>query len=123
MDMMTVGDIAGELGLSQFAIQEVQRIGRMDSRKPRLLCVTCADKSTKFDFLRKSRDLRYSQKYKKCFINPDMTFSQREKNWKLRSELKEKRDQGLDVIIRNGNVVLRQDVTSSERKQNFPDGF
>ena len=122
-DKDTVRDIVTELGLSPMNISDTQRIGKIDSKKPRLLCVTCADKSSKFDLLRSAKELRNSEKYKHCFINPDMTYAEREKNRKLRSEVKEKRQQGLDVIIRNGKVVLRRDAASSGVGQNFRQGF
>ena len=97
-DRKTVHELARVLGLSYFSIQETQRIGKIDSSKPRLLCTTCADKNTKFDFLRSARDLRKSEKYKHCFINPDLTFAQREKNRTLRRELNEKREPHRDLM-------------------------
>ena len=120
-DKSTVRDIIRDLSLDVFDIEETQRIGKIDStrKKPRLLCVTCSDKASKYDLLRSAKELRNIDKYKNIYINPDLTFIQREKNRNLRKELKEKREEGLDVIIKNGQVVLRRDAVSGSGGRNF----
>ena len=81
-------------------------------RKDQDLCFTCSDKASKFDFLRSAKELRKSEKYKNIYINPDLTYIQRERNRKLRNELKEKREKGFDAVIKNGKVMLRRDAES-----------
>ena len=122
-DRNLVQEVAKELDLLPFDIKEVQRIGKIDSKRPRLLCVTCSDESSKHNLLRSGKHLRNSRKFKHCYINPDMTLIQRENNRKLRKELNEKRQQSLDVVIRNGRVVLRQDLPASGNGKNFHQGF
>ena len=122
-DNNTVRDIISDLGLNEIVIEDTQRIGKIDLKRPRLLCVTCSDKASKFDLLRSAKELRKFDKYRNIFINPDLTFIQREKNRKLRKELEDKREQGLDVIIRAGQVILRQDAVSGQSVRNFHNGF
>ena len=112
-DRNAVKNLVLDLGLEDVQIEETQRIGKIDSKRPRLLCITCSDKASKFELLRSAKELRKSEKYENVYINPDLTFMQRETNRKLRIELKEKREQGLDAIIKNGKVMLRRDVVSA----------
>ena len=117
-DRSAVCEIISDLGLDDVDF-ETQRIGKTDSKRPRLLCVTSSDKASKFELQRSAKELRKSEKYRNIYINPDLTFIQREKNRKLRNELKEKREQGLDVFIKNGKVMLRRDAVSTSRGRNF----
>ena len=53
--------------------------------------------------------------FKYCYINPDRTPAQRAKDKELRETLKLKRKEGLDMVIKGGRLVLRDDSKS----QNF----
>ena len=105
-DEDVVDELADELGITDYKIQDTFRIGK-NLRQPRLLRVTFADVSTKWTFIRKSKRLRDSENFKRCFIKPDFTFHERERNKKLREELQQKRKDGKDWIIRNGMIYLR----------------
>ena len=70
----------------------------------------------KNEFLRKARTLRDSVAFKNYYINPDITFNQRTRD--LRKLLKEKKDAGYDVIIKNGKLVERNEQ-SRGLLQNF----
>ena len=112
-DTALVGELACELGLVGFAPEQVTRIGRLTSTRPRLLRVKCRSVDAKFSLLRQSKKLRDSTRFREVFINPDLTKAQRADNASLRSELKERKKKGEKVIICNGQIV---DVSSS---QNF----
>jgi hypothetical protein len=45
----------------------------------------------------------------KVYINPHLTRMQSEAEKVLREELKQRKDAGDDVVIKNGKVVLRND--------------
>ena len=77
------------------------------STKPRLLRVTLENVEVKKQILMKAKHLRDSVdgNLSKVFISPDLTPKEREANRKLREELKARRDQGENVVIRNGKIV------------------
>ncbi len=85
--------------------EHLHRIGNNVSKGPRLIRVICSGESVKKDILRKAKQLRYRSAHTNVFINPDLTFQQRDENKHLRNELKARRSQGENVIIRNGKVV------------------
>lgn len=109
-DRNKVLEIAAELCVDGFGVEDCHRFGKIDLGRPRLLSVTCSDKASKLNILRSARNLRGIDEYRHCYINPDLTLMQRNANKKLLLELKEKRNRGLDVIIKRGRVVPRQSV-------------
>ena len=86
------------------------RIGKINSSKPRLLKVVCANAESKRAILFKAKSLREREEYKHVYVNPDLTPAQQAQNKALREELRMRRNLGEDVIIRRGTIV---------RKQNF----
>ena len=86
------------------SITRIHRIGRQEKEKHRLVRVVLDEDDAKA-ILRKAKDLRDSSKYDKIFINPDLTPFQREISKKLRDELKRRRIQGEEVIIRSGKII------------------
>lgn len=107
-DLRKVTAILEELKIEKFHIKKIYRIGR-NLQKQRLMCVTLEDISTKQEILRKANLLRNSNEFKRCFVNPDFTFSQRKSNQELRRLQKEKRAEGEDVVIKNGRLIRRED--------------
>ena len=116
-DANQVKAIARELKVDHYEIKDVYRVGG-NARRPRLACVVFKEVSMKNEFLRKARTLRDSVAFKNCYINPDLTFNQRMKERDLRKLLKEKKDAGYDVIIKDGKLVERNEQ-SRGRLQNF----
>ena len=103
-DAESVKDLLVELDAQDCSIEEMTRIGRIDTSKPRLLRVKC-EVEDKFKMLRQARKLRDSSNFKNVYINPDMTRFQRQKNAELRAELRRRREAGEKVGIRRGQVV------------------
>lgn len=108
-DLLTVKRLFSTLDNStkKDLISAVVRIGKITSSRPRLLKVICCDSETKRTLLSKSKDLRNFEQYKNVYINPDLTPLQQVKNNKLREELRNRRNLGEDVTIRNGRVVIK----------------
>ena len=87
------------------------RLGKkLDADKPRLLKVTLDSSETKRQVLTKAKTLRNSNRsdLQKVYVSPDLTPKEREANKKLRAELKSRRDEGEEVIIRNGKIVVAE---------------
>ena len=87
--------------------EQVHRIGNNTSKGPRLIRVTCGEKSVKRDILQRAKQLRNLPAYTNVYINPDLTIRQREENKRLRNEFKARKSRGENVMIRNGKVVER----------------
>ena len=105
-DSAVVTEMARELGVDNFVPRQVERIGRINGNGPRLLRIKCPNMNVKVTLLRQSKKLRHSARFRKVYINPDLTKRQREKSAKLRSELRRRRDAGEKVFIRGDRVVV-----------------
>ena len=99
-------------------IVEVHRIGRQkqgqgdtesqESRRPRPLLIKLQDTKLKWEIIRNGKKIKDSriEHLKRAVIVPDQTHKEREKNRKLREELKAKRDNGEEGwYIRKGQLV------------------
>lgn len=91
-------------------IEHVHRIGNNVSKGPRLIRVTCSGESVKKDILRRAKQLRNLPVHSNVYINPDLTLQQRDENKRLRNEVKARRSQGENVMIRNGKIVERRNI-------------
>ena len=83
------------------------RVGKRLENKPRMLIVKLESEAIKWDVLKMAKVLRESENemIKNVYINKDLTLQEREKNKKLREELKQRRAQGENVIISKGKCV------------------
>lgn len=61
----------------------------------------------KQEILRRSRELRKSDQYKRVYINADLTPMQRQKQREMQIKLQHRRTRGEDVIIYRGKVQSR----------------
>ena len=89
---------------------EVSRIGKISQDRPRLLRVsglTCRNKS---HALKQRRKLKASDKFKKVYINSDLTRQQQEEDKELRKELRERRGLGENVVIYNNKVMHKNEI-------------
>lgn len=117
IDSGAVQDIFREMGLDNIKIREVCRLGRTIPGRSRLLKVKCADTVSRNEVLRKSYVLRNSEKYKKVYINKDLTIAEQRRNKQLRDELNRRRGDGELVVIRKGKIVnIEENVGSKEAK-------
>jgi hypothetical protein len=105
-----VHGVCQHIGVEFKNISDSVRLGRQTLthvNKPRLLRITCSSVEAKFEMLKKAISLRRSDEYKGIYINPDLTAKQQQEARDLRTELKVRRENGEDVIIRRGKIVNR----------------
>lgn len=90
------------------AVSKCHRIGRYMTGKVRLLRVVLKDEETKQSILVKAKQLRNTPSYRNIYVNPDLTTIQRNADKMLREELKRRKNEGHDVIIRRNKIVARK---------------
>ena len=100
------------VGLPEVRISETRRVGRTGSGKSRPLKVKLKDSSIKPVLLRKAKQLKNHPTFKHVFISMDLTKRQQEQRSRLRKELKERREQGEDVVIYNGQIRERDSLSN-----------
>ena len=79
-----------------------------DILKPRPLQLVLPDPNSKNGILKNSRNLRDS-KYQQISVRPDLTRKQQEIDYKLRQQLRQRKDKKEDVIIYKGEIIQRRD--------------
>lgn len=103
--------VCAALGMEEAKeVDDLRRIGKVQTRKPRLLRVVCRNASTKFAILKKAKQLKTVHELKGIYINPDRTRTEQEMNRLLQEELKRRRNAGENVAIYRNRVVLKSDV-------------
>ena len=93
------------------------------SEKPRLLKVTVDSVETKRKILFKAKSLRNSKsdKLSNIYVTPDLTSKEREAGKKLRDELRARRSEGEEVMIRGGKIVEARKSSFRGLSGEFPD--
>ena len=111
-DRDAVKELADEIGVKDLDLltNQVSRIGPLNtsSSRPRLLRVKCDTMEDKFSMLRLSKKLRNCEEYQGIYVNLDLTLKQRELGKIQRQELKRRREAGEDVVIRRGQIIVKQ---------------
>ena len=107
-DIMICEEILSELEVGNVFIEKVVRLGKNDNSKIRPVLMRLRNEKEKWNILGRAKQLKNSEKYKGVYITRDMTEKEREEDKILRTELKERRDNGEDVQIKNGVVVKRR---------------
>ena len=92
------------------------RLGKNDENSLiRPVLMRLRNEKEKWIILGRAKHLKNSEKYQRVYITRDMTEKERSEDKTLRTELKERRDNGEDVQIKNGVVVKRRkNVTLGE---------
>ena len=98
------------IGCDDVDIEVIFRLGRSVCGKARPVRVTLGKRSDKAGIMRKSRDLRTSDKFKTVFISNDKTKLQQAEWSNLRKELLRREELGENVVIYNGKVRLRNSL-------------
>ena len=109
-DEKAVEDLLAEIEVWSGDVTGIKRLGKVKDGHPRLLCVTFRDVSRKHEVLRKAKLLRDSSQFKRVYVQPDLTRMQQAIDWKLRKELKDRRDKGEDVVLFGGVVRQRHEL-------------
>ena len=99
-----------QLGLDEgeCVITDTVRVGQSQDNKPKILIVKLASRECRNKILRNAPKLRnYSPANSnyKIYVSPDYTRKQREFQKDLRQKLKERRENGEQVVIRRGEIV------------------
>ena len=90
------------------AVNDIIRLGPKKNNTIRPLKVSFQDINVKRDILGKAKLLAHGP-HKNVFISPDLTPQQREKDRKLRAELKSRRGDGeTELYINKGKIVQRK---------------
>jgi hypothetical protein len=91
-------------------IEEVQRIGRYQEGKIRPLRVKIKTFEARNEILKRARDLKGLEQFKKVFIAPDLTRKQQEVDKELRDKVKQFREEGhSNVKIKQGKVIKNEE--------------
>lgn len=118
-DNETIKALAEELGVEQQSFK-TQRIGKIVPQRPRLIRIKCDRLEVKYDMLRKAKELRKSDFFRKVYIAPDLTPIQQNYQKKLRDELKKRREDGeSNLMIHRGKIIDR----NSRRERSFRHAF
>jgi hypothetical protein len=113
-DRKCMEDILTSLHCDEIDIKQVIRLGKRPSaediqngRKPRPLKVVFADEKSKNGVLEQARNLRKTQ-YVGVFMVQDMTPSERQQRKSLVKERDRRKENGEDVVIVQGKILLRK---------------
>lgn len=122
-DLTTVNQVCNNLLIqTPDSYSEVRRMGnpRVDN-KPRPVVVKfhACDGEKRKTLLMKAKELNQldvSNPFRKIYIRPDLTIKQLTESRKLQDELKARRENGEDVVIRNMKVVSRRGYQGTKTK-------
>ncbi|KAK3886243.1 hypothetical protein Pcinc_009597 [Petrolisthes cinctipes] len=106
----------GKLGVKDAKIQRIFRIGRITTGKVRPVIMEMNEVGIKWELVKRSKKLKNNddQVTQKIIIAPDLTKREREENDRLREELRHKRQNGGQWIIRKGKVVRMHEVVGEQ---------
>lgn len=109
-----------QLGIPRdnFEVNETIRVGAQEANKPRALIVKLKSLNSKVNILKKAPTLRnyaVPNSTLKIYIAPDLTMKQREFQKELRDELKIRRENGEQVIIKRNKIVPSDRPNPSRR--------
>ena len=82
-----------------------KKSGANDQLRP--ILVKLRYEEEKWQILGRSKHLRNSE-YDKVYINRDMSKEEREEDARLREELNEMRGEGIQCMIKNGQIIRRR---------------
>ncbi|KAK3879156.1 hypothetical protein Pcinc_016250 [Petrolisthes cinctipes] len=106
----------GKLGVKDAKIQRIFRIGRITTGKVRPVIMEMNEVGIKWELVKRSKKLKNNddQVTQIIIIAPDLTKREREENDRLREELRHKRQNGGQWIIRKGKVVRMHEVVGEQ---------
>ena len=84
--------------------KNIIRLGRKKSDRPRPIRIILNDEEMKRDILKKCKNLRDSP-YKHISVQDDLTREEQEKQYKLRQELRKRKEEGQKVRIYRGEII------------------
>ena len=119
-DERQVNNVMKEIGVD-VGEYETTRLGAPDDKrsKPRPLKMTCKIAEKRDEILRKARNLKNSEEYKKMKvgISADKTLAERNKDKALFDERKRRTEEGEDVVIYRGQVMTKDEAAKKGWRQ------
>ena len=103
-------------------IRNIKRVGTQSDERPRIIIIECSNSDLKRFLLQNSFKLKNHRliNNRNVFLTPDMTKNQLEDDRKLREELRRRRDNGENVFIRKGQIVLRSSFPNPQTHHSSP---
>lgn len=90
-------------------VSVVERIGKADNDKTRPLRIKLLQFESKAEIMKRAKDLKENDSFKKVVITPDLTRKQQIKDKELRTKLKEFRENGIqNCKISKGKIVKNE---------------
>ena len=89
--------------LTEIEVKTAIRIGKKSEDKPRPLIITL--NSEREQVLRRARLIRRYKDWQNVFIDPDRTPLEQEEFRDLRAEFKKRREDGENIIMRDGKIL------------------
>ena len=114
--------VLGEDERTELQITAISRVGKKTQERPRSIRVKLGSKELKTKVMRRAPEVlrkingRDTPAPKRIYINHDLTYNERQRQFELRKQLKEKKTETgeNDWIIRGGKIVKREDRTSDD---------
>ena len=107
-DVTLVKEIALEIGVDTDGIKmRTKRVGPVKDGKQKMIVTMDQDKRR--ELMKAAKTLKDSKKFDQIYIEPDMTNAEREEQYQLRQELRQRRKDNPDKVfyIRRGQVTER----------------
>ena len=92
------------------------------SKGPRLLKLMFPGRSHQRDFLAKSREIRKDPSFAKIFIRPSLSKEQRNAEYKLRKEKRDRVSKGENVVIYDGKIMSRAEADALRSSRRYATG-
>ena len=95
--------------MEKAGVDKPTKIAEIGKPERRMFIVTFASEKEKWCLVAKARSMCMSNDgLKGCYVNPDLTKTERDHQYQLRKEVRERRRNGESVFIKRGTVVLRK---------------
>ena len=109
-------ELVAELQTSLLEDKKIKRLGRKDkdSTKIRPIRVILPDEETKEEILHNCYNLQESS-FKHISVQQDLTKEEQKKNYKLRQEVRERNNNGENVCLYKGEIILKDDHPNNKK--------
>ena len=106
----TKPELISEIQESLLESNKITRLGskKQDSTKPRPIRVILNDEEMKWDILKGCKNLKDSI-FSHISVQTDLTVEEQKANYKLRQELKKRKDEGEKVCIYRGEIIPEEE--------------
>jgi len=110
-------EILHQINCDDVSVQDIVRLGKFDSSSEvvRPIKVVLSSEQARDKVLAQAKNLHRNTKFKKVFIQQDLTVKQREKRRELVQQLKQRKQNGeMNLIIIQDRIVVRRPKSLSE---------